>query len=591
MSEFIEPFTASVTVEESAFSANGTLVTATASASASSTVSYEEAYQIALATATAIAQENANRDAESLTFYASANADALVYANNGEKVSATASATASSRLNYENAYEIALSTAQSVALSTAQTDANIINQAFPGIITLENLSSSNNAFNINDNSNFYYIKSSKGNSINMTPTFFAIGFSGVQAMAFDSIGNLYIGGTFTSFTGNNNSLIQNEISTIFNRVAMWNGSVWTPLGNGVNGTVNSIVIDSNDNVYIGGSFTALGDSTATVANRVAKWVPSTSSWSVLGTAASNGVSSSISALALDSSGNLYVGGSFTKLGDNTTSANRVAKWTPNNSSWSVLGTGINNGVANNTVNALALDSSNNLYVGGSFTSLNISGGTSAVNYIAKWTGSWSKLGEGLATGNETTSVNALAVDSSDNLYVGGSFTSLNISGGETTIVNRIAKWTTSWSVLGTSTNNGVNNTVNALAFDSSENLYVGGDFSICYNTTFLNANRIVKWNINGSSSFWSTVGQQTSKTINGVSSTVNDIAINKTNNKLYINVDGTLVTLFTDYINLFYNNKLVYQSYSNNSIISIYTYNKNGIKVCSVLDQSNTFKF
>ena len=188
MPEFIESFSANVSVEATAYTTDGQLVTASASASASSTMSYDEAYKIAFSIASALAKEKAIEEAASLssnckcleTFYASANADAEVFANNGEKVTASASATASSTLNYNNAYEVALSTARSVALSTAQTDANIINQSFPGLITLENLSSSNNVYNINDNSNYFYVKGSSGNSNNMSPTFFPMGFNGIK---------------------------------------------------------------------------------------------------------------------------------------------------------------------------------------------------------------------------------------------------------------------------------------------------------------------------------------------------------------------------------------------------------------------------
>ena len=79
---------------------------------------------------------------------------------------------------------------------------------------------------------------------------------------------------------------------------------------------------------------------------------------------------------------------------------------------------------------------------------------------------------------------ALAVDSSDNLYAGGSFTT---AGGVT--VNRIAKWNgTAWSALGS----GLNSTVNALAVDSSDNVYMGGLFNTVTSEYLLL--RTAKWN-------------------------------------------------------------------------------------------------
>ncbi|MBC8001046.1 MAG: hypothetical protein H7X97_00545, partial [Opitutaceae bacterium] len=71
----------------------------------------------------------------------------------------------------------------------------------------------------------------------------------------------------------------------------------------------------------------------------------------------NGADNPVYAAAVDSSGNLYIGGSFTIVGNKK--ANCVARW--NGTSWSALGTGVNT-----TVNALAV-SGNDLYAGGAFT--------------------------------------------------------------------------------------------------------------------------------------------------------------------------------------------------------------------------------
>src|SRR5208283_602532 len=108
------------------------------------------------------------------------------------------------------------------------------------------------------------------------------------------------------------------------------------------------------------------------------------------------------ALAFDTYGNLYAGGTFTTAGG--TIANNVAQW--NGSAWSALGSGLAGGgywgvepgigpeVAtgqNAGVNALAFDTNGNLYAGGDFT---VAGGV-GVNDIAQWDGSaWSALGLG-----------------------------------------------------------------------------------------------------------------------------------------------------------------------------------------------------
>ncbi len=98
----------------------------------------------------------------------------------------------------------------------------------------------------------------------------------------------------------------------------------------------------------------------------------------------------------------------------------------------------------------------------------IDAGGVAANCIAKWDGtSWSALGSGM-----NHYVTALAFDALDGLYAGGSFTT---AGGVT--VNRIAKWDgTTWSALGSGIGGATFPYVNALAVDASGYLNVGGLF-------------------------------------------------------------------------------------------------------------------
>jgi len=333
-----------------------------------------------------------------------------------------------------------------------------------------------------------------------------------------SKGNLYVGGSSKISIANVNGLTtENDVFTIFNYIAMWDGSTWSPLGTGLGATVNAIAIDLNDNVYVGGNFTTLGDN-STVANRVAKWNGST--WSSL----ASGLGARVNALAVDSNDNLFAGGDFTTLGDGT-SANHVAKW--NGSTWSPLGSGLGA-----QVNAIAIDLSDNVYVGGTFTFLG--NGTTVANRVAKWTpsGNWFVLGTSAANGvsdGTTTAVNALAIDSSDNVYMSGNFTRLN---GTTTVANYVAKWTPSTNTLST----------------------VGG--KIIFSTNIL---------------------------LNGIPSISFTIAINKKNDTIYAGSSTTVYQLFSDYVNLQYNGILLRQLYQDGQIISVYTNNKNGKKMCSVL--------
>ncbi|HTD87249.1 MAG TPA: hypothetical protein VK850_11790, partial [Candidatus Binatia bacterium] len=78
---------------------------------------------------------------------------------------------------------------------------------------------------------------------------------------------------------------------------------WISMGGfpGANGSVNAAVVDTSGNLYIGGNFTAVGDG---FASYIAKW--DGTNWSALG----GGLNDQVRALAL-SGGDLYAGGWFT----------------------------------------------------------------------------------------------------------------------------------------------------------------------------------------------------------------------------------------------------------------------------------------
>ena len=320
--------------------------------------------------------------------------------------------------------------------------------------------------------------------------------STVQALVVYDTGNLYVGGSFKS---------NPSITGIFqaNFLARYNGTQWSAVtagaDNGLNDMVAALSKDTKGNIYAGGQFaTAGGIST----NYITKWDGTT--WSALGTGANVGVSSSVSALAVDGA-NLYVGGWFATAGGVT--VNKIAKW--DGTTWSALGTAPNVGVGGGGVSALAVYGTN-LYVGGSFAT---AGGVT-VNKIAKWDGTtWSALGTGANVGVSSPDwavANALAV-AGTNLYVGGHFAT---AGGVT--VNNIAKWNgTQWSALGSGV---INGTISALAADGAGNLYVGGTFTF-YDADTVKVNNTAKWD----GTKWSALGS-------GVDAQVSALAFDEAGN-------------------------------------------------------------
>jgi hypothetical protein len=292
--------------------------------------------------------------------------------------------------------------------------------------------------------------------------------------------SLYLGGGFTQAGG-----------APANRVAKWNGSTFSPLGQGIGGTSDPLdfyptsfsVFDDGGGpaLYAIGPFYSAGD---TVAPGIAKW--DGANWSVPGAnqPGTQGLDNGVRALlSLDEGGGqhaLYVGGGFLSSGT-TITPNHVAKW--DGTSW--------NGLADAT-NVLQTSEAHALtaYDDGGGTMI-YAGGTAG---LAFWDGSTWHFAAG---GQPNKPIDVLAVfddGTGPALYAGGEF---DTAGGLP--VHGIARWKHGvWSALGSGMNGGV---IALLAFDdgSGNALYVGGAFTSAGGTP---ANYIARWN--GSS--WSTLG-------------------------------------------------------------------------------------
>jgi hypothetical protein len=106
--------------------------------------------------------------------------------------------------------------------------------------------------------------------------------------------NLYVGGYFTT-AGGNQAL----------SIAKWDGTIWTPVGSGVNGEIMALAAHGGD-LYAAGSFELVD---GIPANSIAKWDGAV--WTPLG----SGLNSEVKALAAVGN-DLYAGGLFTTAGAN-----------------------------------------------------------------------------------------------------------------------------------------------------------------------------------------------------------------------------------------------------------------------------------
>lgn len=294
--------------------------------------------------------------------------------------------------------------------------------------------------------------------------------------------DVYIGGTFDKF-GN---------GSFVNYISMWNSSSGSMLKlgstvTGVNAAVRAIAASGSD-IFAGGTFDHCFETIS--AYHIAKWNPAAGTWTNLPCGSDNGLNGVVQAIAV-SGDYIYIGGQFTAL-TNGISVNHIARWDKITNTWSPLPGPSFNGV-NGNVNAIAV-CGNDIFVGGDFTRLGNE--STPANRIAKWnsvSGTWTTLACGTSNGVNMP-VRALASYGND-IYIGGDFTKL----GDSTIVNRITKWNIStccWSTLTEGGSVGVNGSVNALTVNTIEGkLYAGGAFTMA--GTCSTASRIAKMSDSG----------------------------------------------------------------------------------------------
>jgi hypothetical protein len=244
---------------------------------------------------------------------------------------------------------------------------------------------------------------------------------------------------------------------------------WSPMGS-FDFSVESLALHASGVIYAGGGFHVVQD---VVAHSIAKWDGAV--WSALG--ASESVNDAVMALASDHAGNTYLTGDFGWAGVQRT--NLVAKW--NGSTWEALG--VTPLLGQGLMRAAAIDTLGRPHVGG-----RPSGGLYSNAFVFRVIGSGTgavmeTVGDGLVDGD----IRALAFDPTGALHVGGSFQSATKALSQYP-ANNLALWDgTKYVPVG----GGVDNCVQAIAFDPAFHMYVGGWFM---NAGGVAVSRIAQWN-------------------------------------------------------------------------------------------------
>lgn len=252
----------------------------------------------------------------------------------------------------------------------------------------------------------------------------ASGITAVVDIVFDSNGILYVASTSTAE---------------YNYLAQWDGSSWSAVGTGTNGSVRDIFI-KDDILYVVGNFSSANGVSA---DNIASYDIDGDTWSYYGTSVFSGGVDTLYAVSVDSNDNIYVGGSF------TSPASHITTWT--GAAWSAMGSGFDDNIY-----SIFIDSNDKIYAGGSKNN------TYNVQYWNASASIWVPM-----TGIDTTIFEMIGY-TDGSVYAGGSFTTPTLD---------VSKWNGSaWITLqDTLTNAGSSSTsVTGMDIDTNGNLYITG---------------------------------------------------------------------------------------------------------------------
>ena len=274
---------------------------------------------------------------------------------------------------------------------------------------------------------------------------------------------IYAGGAFTNAGGDGNA----------DYLAVYDGTQWKPFCNGVGGfggNVHALRVVGN-NLYVGGTFQDGGGIPSAdylVSCDLTTGLPSSTN-----TNAVNNFNGPVYALTSDNAGNLYAGGGFIDL-ENNTASDKVAVFS--GGVWSNLGTGAGpcGCAVNDFVRSLASDGVN-LFVGADSTDI---AGIPQADHVARWDGAWHAVGAN-AAGTDgylpaVTSIDALYATGS-HVYATGNWFNL---GGDPT-ADFLADFDgTSWKPVGSNgAGNGALNAKGESMAIFGGVLHVGGNFT------------------------------------------------------------------------------------------------------------------
>jgi uncharacterized delta-60 repeat protein len=301
------------------------------------------------------------------------------------------------------------------------------------------------------------------------------------SIAIQSDGKIVIGGNFTTFNGATvNGIVRlNSDGTRDTTFTTNTGTAFPPF----EGLVGSIAIQSDGKIAIGGSFTTFNGATV---NRIVRLNSDGTRDATFTTNTGTGFNSQINSIAIQSDGKILIGGGFTTF--NGVTVNSIVRLNSDGTRDTSFTT--NTGTAfNDFVYSIAIQSDGKIICGGGFSTFN---GVTVNNIVRLNSDGTRDTTFTTNTGTAFNSaVFPIAIQSDGKILIGGGFTTFN--GVTVNRIVRLNADGTRDTTFTTNTGIGFDNTVISLAIQSDGKIVIVGYFTTFNGVTINRIAVLTNW--------------------------------------------------------------------------------------------------